>query len=1064
MVPGGRDLQPGRIERFGAWLGRGLATLAELRRWRGFLGVALVGLALSAAVLVESARLLRGMHLSGRPAGSVSDLTAPFRPVQAPDHVAEVVSSWRDFALSAPDVVSPSTLARVALAVESLVFVPSYLVLFSVLLVRSRHGLRAAVRDGMVRRRRSRPAPEDSGDGGDDDVDAAAQAVSTSLARSLDFSFLALVGLALADLVENAFLAVVIGDYWNAPSALSPHVVRLLWLVSWAKRVAAVWVLAQVVLTLLRFLDQRVYEVLATVRLVRVQLLLVVLFAAGLLQTGLQMPDALLVWDFRRFVLVLGLTVLLALVLWAYARRLLRYRELVAAHAAGEAPVRPESGVLGDAGRHRAVAVTFVGAGVLVALALRGRTVVPLIPIAMGLGVAVPSWLMRGWVPPPTRARPVRPFAPDVLPRALAAAVVVVLGVAVVRHSVAAFLIARHPGELGRMAWGVAAAVSGLGLYAVLRRVDQSVGEAEAGARFRWWGGRLRIVTLVVAPVVAAAYAAAVVFPFTVPPAFSAVGVAVLFLTAAALFGGLVAVFEEWHADSSSLPPALRILRLRRLPLFTMVLIWGVVAGSINDGTHFDVRRRPRPPGTAVTVTLEEAFHRWVEARESVLDNSGMPPDQAIPMVLVAAEGGGIRAATWTAVVLDCLLLAGRDHCPAPPPGPEPSSSLFIASGISGGSLGLVEYLGFTTRAQRRAGPTWNDDVARDADWVERALGDDYLAPVVSWGLLVEIPRSFLDFGVMDRAEVLERSWERSWPSPSPLSEGFLDTQASAPLPHLILNGASVRDGCWMNASLLDLGVEESRTVERERGGDQEMVPVVGGCLSRLPFAAAAGDTVTGTAPGTADLVDFLCADEDVNLSTAALLSARFPLVTPSGRVSACPDRAGVKYIVDGGYIEGSGAEALMGLWPRLEELVAEYNATSGNRCVVPFFVQIDNGYQDDAGAPAFDPPNQVLVPVIGSQSPSRAARADRARAAAGLEFTRPLEGRRTVTAASGPVTDRYARLIPVAHLGVQAPLGWVLADGSKADLRRQVGQGANVTETATVRSWVSGDLRCTGG
>ena len=117
-----------------------------------------------------------------------------------------------------------------------------------------------------------------------------------------------------------------------------------------------------------------------------------------------------------------------------------------------------------------------------------------------------------------------------------------------------------------------------------------------------------------------------------------------------------------------------------------------------------------------------------------------------------------------------------------------------------------------------------------------------------------------------------------------------------------MLNGTSVQDGCRVNTSVLDVDVEEAETGKALRARD---------CLSMDAFAAASTPNADGFAlAATHDIADLLCEDRDLRLSTAALLSARFPWVSPAGRVVRC-GTAFATYVVDGGYFDTSAASPL---------------------------------------------------------------------------------------------------------------------------------------------------------
>src|SRR5258706_8204878 len=68
------------------------------------------------------------------------------------------------------------------------------------------------------------------------------------------------------------------------------------------------------------------------------------------------------------------------------------------------------------------------------------------------------------------------------------------------------------------------------------------------------------------------------------------------------------------------------------------------------------------------------------------------------------------------------------------------------------------------------------------------------------------------------------------------------------------------------------------------------------------------------------DLADYVCG-HDVQLFTAAFMSARFPLISSSGRVA---DHCGTKdaiNVVDGGYGENTGTAQIAEIWDQLSPI-----------------------------------------------------------------------------------------------------------------------------------------------
>jgi hypothetical protein len=215
---------------------------------------------------------------------------------------------------------------------------------------------------------------------------------------------------------------------------------------------------------------------------------------------------------------------------------------------------------------------------------------------------------------------------------------------------------------------------------------------------------------------------------------------------------------------------------------------------------------------------------------------------------IVATEGGGIRAAYWTAAVLTSL----SDTVPGF------TQHLFAVSGVSGGSLGAVTYRALLAEP---AGPGGIRKYAR------RALAFDALAPTISAFTQQDFVQRFLFVPVLpDRAKALEQGWELGWSNAlnnEHFGNGFLSTVSADTknrLPSLFLNGTLVETGQRVITSNV---------------------------------------RIDGRLAGAVDAFDII--GKDVPLSTAAHNSARFPYVSPVGTI---PQR----HIADGGYFENSGA------------------------------------------------------------------------------------------------------------------------------------------------------------
>jgi hypothetical protein len=533
---------------------------------------------------------------------------------------------------------------------------------------------------------------------------------------------------------------------------------------------------------------------------------------------------------------------------------------------------------------------------------------------------------------------------------------------------------------------------------------------------------------------------ALVAFPLTVA---GRIGTVAVVLLGAMLFAGFAAGAVGF-AEKTMPPKILTAFRLKRTPVFAFSFVWLSLAGLASTGASNDIPVIPSAvPGADRSITVEDVWNRWAERNTDLASGN-----VALPLVFIASSGGGIRAAAWTSYVMDCVFTdtLDVDECVA---AEEGSSPIAVMSGVSGGSLGLATWTGSIVA---------DTGQTSDGDWVKMRLGDDHLASTMAWLLLVDTPRSFIGFGpsIRDRAEIMELSWEAPWNDQGDtghLSEGMFEQwHRYRQLPLMLFNGTSVNDPCRFNASVLSTTAHASGDTCTSLGAFEGQVESV-------------DDSVALAA--TQDLGDYLCANQDIKVSTAAMLSARFPVITPSGRVggglSECGSERREAFVVDGGYLDGSGAGTITELWHRFEHHVEAFNESHA-ACVVPFLIQIDNGYENPRAAAAGTSPIEVLVPIqtlIGSQF----GRIANEREQAAIEFDRPLElGGRPIgiyTHDGKEITSRYARITTRAHPGIQAPLGWTLSNASFDDLRTQLTIEENALELSEIQTWLTADLTC---
>jgi len=172
---------------------------------------------------------------------------------------------------------------------------------------------------------------------------------------------------------------------------------------------------------------------------------------------------------------------------------------------------------------------------------------------------------------------------------------------------------------------------------------------------------------------------------------------------------------------------------------------------SSTDGDQ--VYPAPEPAGTEAQ-GLKGLVEAWARNRAASTPNGG-----DIPLFIASAEGGGIRAAYWTAQVLAALQDESEQF----------ADHLFAISGVSGGSLGGAVF------AAQVASGTKAKSFGTQADAM---LKQDFLAPTLGTLLFPDLVQRFLPWPAFeDRAVTLEQSWESAWQSSS---AGNDETQRNA--------------------------------------------------------------------------------------------------------------------------------------------------------------------------------------------------------------------------------------------------------------------------------------------
>jgi hypothetical protein len=473
------------------------------------------------------------------------------------------------------------------------------------------------------------------------------------------------------------------------------------------------------------------------------------------------------------------------------------------------------------------------------------------------------------------------------------------------------------------------------------------------------------------------------------------------------------------------------------------VLVCLVFIFSYSNDNH-KIRLSPKTVTVPEGKNVADTFASWIES---------LPPfprradgkARLRPIFIVATEGGGIRAAYWTATILASLQepheqIASKNS--EVTIAPDFATNVFVISGVSGGSVGAAVFDGLIADKKTNLAAT-----------AQTILSVDHLAPLICGLLFPESVQSLWPWPLphTDRAAMIETSFERAYldattikdgkgkvlmPGSDRLAESFQslwsssDHRAAQHVPHLIFNSTLVETG------------------------------------QRLIFSDIA-ITTTGSVPEFLDAVDARneLSGRDIPLITAAHASARFTYTNPQGTISPG------KHFVDGGYFEDSGAASAFEVLRVVKSVIAKREAlpaTDPLEKFYPIVIMISNSprkvpdqlkfaLQNRSVGPVINPNSDELaqltaminaIPLCSSDAPIEKTRHSSTPvmnllappiALLDARGARGQMARAAIRAEGTPVIEFY-----LSDEGIPLPLGWSLSKGAAADMQSQAWNYAN--------------------
>jgi hypothetical protein len=440
------------------------------------------------------------------------------------------------------------------------------------------------------------------------------------------------------------------------------------------------------------------------------------------------------------------------------------------------------------------------------------------------------------------------------------------------------------------------------------------------------------------------------------------------------LFGSLVLILS-WMQ---------RCVHRDGIPYIAIAVVGCLVVTGLNQ--HFnDLREVPLGANSSAKrqIDFAAAVERWKKANDC--ERGGCPP-----ALVIAIDGGASRAAFAAATFVGEIL----DRMP-PAQGhgrPDPARRIFSMSGVSGGSVGavairtaLVDAMDDPSGAPpcRNAYRTWfraawvgpNKEPFTWRDCLQALVTGDYLSPVfIGLGFRDNFaPARFVVAGpswLDDRAALLERAFEQHYEAvvgrratQSGSTEvgvrrrfGYLpltyekDTDDKSWLPLLLLNVTSVQTGRRIVVSdLSSTYLDGSRNVMGLYAQAYDLFEMMSAPCKAPDFQGQNCDL--DRSPG---MIRFNLDAPDISLSTAAVASARFPVISPAGAVAVEGSPIFGDRLVDGGYFENSGDTTALDVANALRQYGLE-----------PIILSISNDPEREV-VDVSVPQRQVVTPFVG--------------------------------------------------------------------------------------------------
>lgn len=327
-----------------------------------------------------------------------------------------------------------------------------------------------------------------------------------------------------------------------------------------------------------------------------------------------------------------------------------------------------------------------------------------------------------------------------------------------------------------------------------------------------------------------------------------------------------------------------------RINFFLFIYIWAICVGSFKD--PYPVRTLDTKEAfsyAAIRPSTDKYLNDWFYKRMRLMENSDVyknNPDKKFDVYIVLSDGGASRAGQWSSSVL-CDL---QDMSAKADPQNSFKDHLLCLAGASGGTIGNTAFYSLLKADEEKG----IKDYRKYSDGFFRK---DFLTFTLGRMLGPDIFQYIIPFCFDNRADALERGF-----SESPAEDG-VPTKYDTLIPHYYNKPLSRVYDYSGELPLLFINVTQV---------DNSYPGVISPIIPKREKQKWYRTDVL-------ELVDSLKKKNpktDIRYSTAAVLSSRFPFVSPAGKIF---DR----YFVDGGYYDNSGAGTTLEFLQQLKVYLA---------------------------------------------------------------------------------------------------------------------------------------------